>query len=367
MERFEIHPVLGSSLPEVANFLHRWHADSDRGLSSKRTNREDTETIAGRLRWLLVENPLATADSEHGFSVRNGSGAIVGLILSFPGAFLAADRRVLGLCSGSFFVQPQARMQGFYVFKRYLNFPGYDFFFGTTCNANSGALWKKLGGCAVPNSEMEYILPLKLEVMLPAFLAGETSSGLALKSARILGRCANPVLGPLAQKSVKLASEPCRDWEKLSELFRRHRSTSWITTDRSAAFLQWRYKQSPSNRPSAIWLFRDKRGNEGWFSLGNVIRGRQGQIQGRVLLDAVWPREKMCFRDILPSILQSVAAQADAIFFQPRPGLDYAECSRWIIPRPLEGPQAFAMARKGGAPFAVSSLDLVPADGDSAF
>jgi hypothetical protein len=366
MERFEIQPVLGSSLAEVAKFIHNWHGERDRDLSIERTDRQDAETIEGHLRWLLIENPLAAADSQHGFSVCNGSGAMVGLILSFPGAFLAADQRLLGLCSGSFFVQPRARMQGFYLFKRYLSSFGYDFFFGTTCNANSGALWKKLGGCAVPNSETEYVLPLNLEVIFPAFLASKTSSELALEIARMLGRCTNPVLRLLTRKSVALSVEPCRDWEKLSELFRRHRSTCWITTDRSAAFLQWRYRQN-SNRPSTIWLLRDKRGNEGWLSLGSIIRGRQGQIQGRVLLDAVWPREKMCFRDILSSVLQLVGCQADAIFFQPRPALDFAECSRWIIPRPLEGPQAFAMGRKGSAPFSVSSLDLVPADGDSAF
>src|SRR3989442_10839965 len=35
-----------------------------------------------------------------------------------------------------------------------------------SCNADSGALWKRLGACAVPNSDTEYILPLDLEVML---------------------------------------------------------------------------------------------------------------------------------------------------------------------------------------------------------
>src|SRR2546422_405647 len=171
----------------------------------------------------------------------------------------------------------------------------------------------------------------------------------------------------LARKSADLTIEPCRDWEKLAELFRRHRSADRITTDRSATFLQWRYGPSSQNHPFDICVFRDQRGNEGWFSLGSIIREPRKPIRGCVLLDAIWPREKMSFRDILPAILQRVASTADAILFQPRPGLDYGECSRWVIPCRSEAPKVFAIPRKGGAPLAAASLDLVPADGDGYF
>jgi hypothetical protein len=74
----------------------------------------------------------------------------------------------------------------------------------------------------------------------------------------------------------------------------------------------------------------------------------------------------MSFRDILPAMLQRVAFKADAFLFRPRRALDYGECSRWIIPCRLEAPKIFALSRKNSAPLAVSSLDLVPADGDGA-
>ena len=367
IKKFEIQPLFGSALPEVATFLRNWPAQRDQGSSIQRFVRDDPLSIERRLRWLLVEHPLATAASHHGLCIRDASGTIVGLLLAFPGAFLAGDQRLLGLGSGGFFVEPHARTLGFYLFKRYLKTPGYAFFFSTTCNAESGALWKRLGACAVPNSDTEYILPLDLEVMLPAFLAGRTSSGVAAALARVVGRCADPVVRRLGRRSsTALTVEPCRDWEKLAELFRRHRCKDWTTTDRSAAFLEWRYGESSPSHPFDICVVRDGRGNEGWFSLGNTTCGRQGQIRGRVLLDAIWPREQMSFRDILPAILQRVASRADAIFLQPRLGVDYGDCSRWIIPYRLEAPQVFTMARKGGAPLAVASLDLVPADGDSA-
>jgi hypothetical protein len=363
MESFEIQPVLDSALSDVARFLHSWPGDDDRGSAVERPVSDDSLRIEKRLRWLLVENPFTSAASQYGFCIRNASGGIMGLLLAFPGEFRVADQRLLALCSGSFFVKPQARTQGLYLFKRYLNSPGYSFFFATTCNANSGALWRTLGGCAVPNSERVYRFPLRLEVLLPASVTGRTSSRLAADMARLVGRGADPVL-KLLRRRANLTIEPCRDWDKLAALSRRHRCAHLITTDRSAAFLRWRYGPGSPNHPYDVWLFRDTRGNEGWFSLDTIRSGRQGEIRGCVVLDAVWPREAMSFRDILPAMLQLVAPKADALFFQPRPGLDYRESSRWIFPYRLEAPQIFAMARKGGAPLAVSSLDLVPADGD---
>jgi len=360
MKTFEIQPILGSAVPAVASFLHRWHADRGGGLSIQRIER--------RLQWLLIENPLTTDVSHHGFCIRDDSGVIRGLLLSFPGAFLAADQRLLGLCSGSYYVEPQARAMGFFLFKKYLNSLGYSFFFSTTCNAASAAIWHKSGASAIPDSETEYILPLKLDVMLPAFLAARTSSRLVAGTARTFGRCANSMLRLFAQKSGKLTVERCRDWEKLSELFRRHRSQNLITTERSAQFLQWRYGPGSPNHPSDIYIFRDQLGNEGWFSLGKMIRRRhQVQVRGCVLLDAIWPRGKMSFRDILPVVLQLVPSEADAIFFRSRSGLDYNKYSHLIVPRGLDAPRAWVMTRKGSARLQVSALDLVMADGDSAW
>jgi hypothetical protein len=360
VKKFEIQPVLASAVPAVASFIHRWHADRDRSLSIQRIERS--------LQWLLSENPLTRDVSHYGFCIRDDSGVIRGLLLSFPAAFLAEDQRLHGLCSGSYFVEPQARAMGFFLFKKYLNSLGYSFFFATTCNAVSGAIWQKSGASAVPDSETHYILPLKLDVMLPAFLAARTSSRLAAGTARTFGRCANPMLHLFAQGSGKLTVERCRDWEKLSELFRRHRSQNLITTERSAQFLQWCYGPDSPNHPCDVYLFRDQLGNEGWFSLGKrIYRLQQVQVRACVLLDAIWPRGKMSFRDILPAILQRVPSEADAILFQSRSSLDYGKCSRLIIPIRSEAPSVWVMARKGSAGLQASALDLVSTDGDSAW
>jgi hypothetical protein len=187
-----------------------------------------------------------------------------------------------------------------------------------------------------------------------------------MSAARAVGRAVNPVLRLLARKSVDLVVEPCRDWGKLAALFRRHRDAASITTDRSTAYLAWRYGRGAHNGPFDICVFRDQAGHEGWFVLGNVVRGRQKQIRGCVLLDAIWPRSHIGFGDMLRAVVQVAEAKADAIFVQPRPRLRDDECSRWMIPCRLESPKVFAVPRRGGAPVTLSALDLVPADGDGA-
>jgi hypothetical protein len=357
MERFEIQPVLSSTLPDVAKFLHTWHSNESATVGSQLYASEDVSSVERRLRWLLVENPVATEGSRFGYCVRDRLGAIRGLNLAFPAAFMRADQRVLGLCSGSFFVEPTARPMGFYLFRKHLSSPWYSFFFTTTCNVHSAELWRKLGGCAVPGSELEYMLPLRLEVVAPAFVATKNPSEAALAAARICGRFANPVLRLLTRSSADLTIEPCHDWGKLSELSRRHRSPAEITTDRSVDFLQWRYGLASSLHQCDIYLFRDKQGNEGWFSVGESTRGKQRQIRESVLLDAIWPREKMSFRGVFQEILRLTARRADAIFFRSRPGRDYREYSRWAIPHRLAAPRAFALRSRGAPQMPIELLD----------
>jgi hypothetical protein len=352
-KRLDIQPLDGRALPDAAAFLDRWRPRRNQGSHLR------------QLQWLLIDNPLAAAASDHGLCIRDASGAIAGLLVSFPAAFRAGERRLLTLGSGSYFVEPEARTLGFHLFKRHLRCPGFEFFFSTSCNAASGALWGALGARAVPDADAEYVLPLDLGIVLSSFLAGRTSSAVATGAARTLGRCATRVLRAVVPRSAGVISEPCRDWEKLAELARRHRPGDWITADRSAAFLKWRYGPSSPDHASDIRVFRDTRGNEGWFSLGHTVRG--DRIRGRVLLDATWPREHMGFDAVLTAIARFAERDADAIYFRPRPGVDYGDCRPWIMRRRREPPSVFAVAAKGRAPLAVSSLDLVFADGDGGF
>jgi hypothetical protein len=335
---FEIEPILSSALPDVAAFLHRWRSNQAGGAAP-----QSSLSIERRLRWLLTENPIATKGSPLGYCIRDRTGVIRGTNLCFPSAFRAGDQWLLGLCSGSFFVEPGVQSMGFYLFRKYLSSPGYSFFFATSCNAKSEPLWRVLGGRAVPHSETEYFLPLRLDVIIPALVAARTSSGVARGMARNAGQVANSVLRFLTRHPAALTIEPCRDWEKLSALYRRHRPANYITSDRSAEFLQWRYGPASPLHPCGTWLFRDREGNEGWFCLGNLTRGG---VRGVYLLDAVWPRTKMSFRKIFREILRVASADADVFIFRRRPGLEHRDYCRWAIPHRLDA-RTFVISPKG--------------------
>jgi hypothetical protein len=128
MSTFTIQPIPTSALPDVARFLRRWRADRDKESSIERQVPEDVASTERRLRWLLVDNPAAAGVDQHGFCIRDDEGAIRGLDLAFPNALVVGDRRVMGLCSGAFFVDPEARSLGFFLFKRHLRSPGYALF-----------------------------------------------------------------------------------------------------------------------------------------------------------------------------------------------------------------------------------------------
>lgn len=332
--RLELQPILDSDLAAVAAFLHRSRTAQALQTSEHPQPVSDGPlTIERRLRWLVSQNPIARDGYPRGYRVVDDEGAIRGVNLHFPSAFLTGQQRLYGLASGSWFVDSPARSTGFYLFKKYLSTPGYAFYFATTCNRNSEPLWRALGGRPVPNSETEYIVPFHLDVVIPAFVGTRTSNPLAREIARTAGRCVNPVLEMLTRRSSALTIEPCQDWEKLAALFRRTCPEDRVVSDRSAEFLEWRYGPSSPAHPCRIYVFRDGQGNEGWFCLADLVRSG---VQGPLLLDVVWPRDKMNFKDIFQEIAAVADSGADALFLRRQPGFDSREFCAWAVPHKLD-------------------------------
>lgn len=366
--KYQIRPVRPDDLGDVAGFLHRWWDAEGGERPADSQVRKDRGSIETCLRWLLLENPANPDSHLHGNCLRDDSGTIRGVLLHFPGKFVLGEQTIPGLCSGSFFVDPEVRTGGFYLFRRYLGAEGYSFFFSNTCNAHSSALWEKSGAHAAPDSGREFIIPIRSEVVLRAFLErrwnGRSRSTSVTTMAKLLGACANAI-PKFAGRSKTLRVEVCGDWEKLSALARRHRPPELLTSERSPAFIAWRYGPGSPNHGAELCLFRDTRGNEGWFALGNRMLGPRGQIAACIVLDAVWPRQAMTFGEILPAIFHHACSRADAIYLLPRPGVDHASYSRWVVPRRLEARRIWTLPGRGAAPLDMSSLDLVTADGDS--
>ena len=352
MDRFELQPLFSPALPEVAAFL-------EQQLNQKP---EKTTNIERRLRWLLLENPAAQDGTPAGFCVRDRDGAIRGLSLCFPVNFLAGDRRLRGLGSGSFFVDAPARSLGFFLFKRYLRIPGFAFYYASTCNAVSSELWKSMGGSPVPDSETEYLVPLRLDRTIPALVASRTDSASAFRIARALGQAANPAMQFLTRPSPGVFVKPCQDWQTLSDLAFRHRPAGGITCERSAEFLAWRYGPSSPLYPCAVYLLSDRQGNQGWFALGDASRGKPQPYRESVLLDVIWPADKMNFRDLFRAILRAAAEQADALLLSARPGIDFRPLRPWVLRRRLPAPRAYVIHPRGASPLALDALEYDDSD-----
>ena len=82
------------------------------------------------------------------------------------------------------------------------------------------------------------------------------------------------------------------------------------------------------------------------------------------MLDATWPRDTLGFEQVVAAIARCATPHAHAIYFRPRPGVDYRAMSGRIIRRRRDPPPVFAIAARAAAPVRVSALDLVLADGD---
>lgn len=343
MERFEIQPLPPSSLPAVAAFLER----------QLRRPAEGPHGIRRRLEWLLLENPSAHHGDPDplGLCLRDDDGAIRGLSLSFPATFLMHEQRLRALGGSSFYVDPPARSMGFYLFRKYLGATGYAFHFASTCNALSGEIWRNTGGCAVPDSDADYVVPLRLGVTLPAIVATKVQNKSALQMARLCGLAADPVLRFLTKPPAGLKIRPCCDWQKLSEIYLRHRPHKYITCERSAEYLEWRYGPTSPLDPCGVYLISDTLGNEGWFALREWV-----------LLDVIWPALRMNFGDIFLAICRFASDNADVLLLRSRPDIDFASLRPWAIRRKLPVPQAFVITAKGAPRMPVGSLEYDDSD-----
>lgn len=356
-----IEAIAHGPLSEIAGFLGRWRAERPSG-----TPLRNIAQIERQLKWLLVDNPCASASSRFGYCVRDVGGTLRGIMLSFPAAFVMGDRRLVGLASGSFFVEPLAATAGFFMFKKHLTDRGPNFFFATTCNTNSAPIWRALGAEPIDHTAAEYILPLDLGGLLPTIVAGHSGRRVAESIARAVGRVGSGLMAMSIRRAPQLSLTPCRDWEKLATLFERHRRRDIVTSERTGRFLEWRYGPGSPNHRARIYLTRDQRGNEGWFVVDDVVRGSTGRLRGALLVDWVCPHDQMPADDLLRAVVHVCPRETHAVFLRERIGSSYQR-SRFVIRRRLNVPETFIRFSLGARPFGLDALDLVPADGDSAF
>jgi hypothetical protein len=362
VDHFEIASIREGDLPDVAAFL----ATSEAAREAKPDAADrSTESIFRRLRWRLFDNPARFTD-DLGQCLRSAIGAIVGVNLSIPCWFRLGDKRLRGLCGGSFFVEAPARMQGFFLFRRFLKTAGADFVFATTCNASAGALWQKLGGTAVPDSDCRWALILNGGAMAEEIALRRRAGRAVAVISRMAGRLARPLLTPRKGRP-RVSLRPCRDWNRLASLAAQNRDPSVLTCERSAPHLAWRYEQSPASEHHQVYEFADPGGNLGWLAIGRQPNsGLRKQVRNYAILDVVNPRNAAGGDSLLDALSDLYADRADRIEVPATLAHDSSLGRPRLWRRPNGFPVAYVLANEISPTKLSEVADLYLGDGDSA-
>lgn len=355
MAGYQIKPFDEQSIPEIASFMVR----SIAALMNPQPPETDPVGVppappvtADAYRWLLDEDsPYRDEGFPAGETIWNDQGAVVGMIGYHPSVYRYGDQRLRGLGAHNFYVDPSARMQGFILFRRYLNNPKADFCFSTTCNANSGPLWVKCGAVQLPDSDSEYLLILR---------HGQILEDLALRKGvpSVLAAAVRP-FGPLAglvmhadRTASGLRVERCSDWEQLSALAEKNRDPARPTPERLAADLRRKYevatkKAEATGALDGVYRFTDSVGRDGWFSVGETQRGLSGRIRGLSLRDLVWPRGSIEFSTILRAVVELAGSRIDCVSLRDRSAWGLHPGLAGLQRRTLPVPEAFLFSRPG--------------------
>jgi hypothetical protein len=358
MAGYVFKPITEDDLPQVAAFLRQ---------QQEQTSREDqtqARPSGDDLRWMLA-NPDLREDLPLGLSLLSPEGKLAGMILSVPRLYRLGDRRLLGLAAGDFFVDSSARLQGFFMLRRFLGLAGADFWYANSCNRQSGPLWAKCGAAMVPESDVEYLLPIRLGPIAEELAARKGWPRAVGSMLRTLGPAAAPFLKRRAGKG-RFDVEYCVDLGRLADIAARSRNEALLQPDRSAAYLDWVYgslpASPPSSQPQHVFAFRDAAGLEGWFSIRFDRRGRFEQIRTARVVDVVWPEDRMNFAEVLPAILDVARAGCDLLSIRGRVGMGLADQRAGLKRRALLAAEGYLISRSPPTSELVTLADLPFAD-----
>ncbi len=273
----------------------------------------------------------------------------------------AASKQLLGLAAGDFFIDSSARMQGFFLLRRFLAMKGADFWYANSCNRQSGPLWAKCGAAQVPESEVEYLFPFRLGPIIQELALRKGWSPAISKMLGVVGPLATLVAAPRLPKK-RFQIEYCVDLDRLSDLSRRHRKPELLQPERSSAYLRWLYGGLPAveadGQKMSIYTFRNDAGEEGWFAMVFEPRGGLEQIRSARLLDVVWPQNRSSFTDVLPAIVEVARRRTDLLSMRGRVGFGLHDGDLGLRRRTLLAPEGFIFGRSPATADLVQQADF---------
>jgi hypothetical protein len=341
MARYEFKLIHDGDLPQVARFLYEQQAINSREDSTQ------TRPLGDDLNWMLA-NPDRPSDAPLGDTLRGPDGQIAGMIIAVPRLYRLGDRKMIGLAAGDFYIDAVARMQGFFMLRRFFKMPHGDFWFANSCNRQSGPLWAKCGATLVPESDVEYLYPFRFGPLVEE-LAGRKQwpkpFGTLLKS---LGSGAN-FIGSLRIPKNYFKVERAMDLEKLANIAERNRNPDLLQPSRAPEQLSWQYGNPPpvatEGEGKILYSFTGDAGQEGWFALLHDRRGINNQIRSARLLDVVWPEKRIPFVNVLPAIIAVARQYTDLLSIRGRIGLKLANGTAGLKRRVLLAPEGFLFSQ----------------------
>src|ERR1700691_3228644 len=142
--KLQLQLIIPSDLEEVARFIGRL-SGSDAPLPR----------AVERLSWILVENPARDAVDPLGWLLRTPTGEVVGCMCCAPQQFCFGEMTFTLLMANSFYVDDQYRGAGTSIFLKYVQLARRYPLFVSSASPAAAAMWHKLGGCIIGNSDQE--------------------------------------------------------------------------------------------------------------------------------------------------------------------------------------------------------------------
>lgn len=357
MAGYTFKSITEDNLAEVAAFLFQQQE------ATSREDRTQARPAGDNLRWLLA-NPHQSPDLPLGLMLSTTEGKMAGMILSVPRLYWLGEERLLGLAAGDFFVDSSARLQGFFLLRRFLATGGVAFWYANSCNRQSGPLWAKCGAAMVPESDVEYLLPIRHGPLAEELVLRKNWPAAIGTILGRLGPLADLVVGPRTSRHFKV--EYCTDLDRLAAIAGRCRDPKYLQPDRSEPYLTWLYGSLPavatSDQTKTLHTFRTAAGLEGWFAVQHDRRGHREQIRTTRLVDVVWPSDQLAFTDILPAILEVALPRSDLISIRGRVGLGLNHRVAGLRRRHLLAPEGYLVSRNPPTAELVERADFPFAD-----
>jgi hypothetical protein len=348
----QLHEIVPSDLEEVARFIGR--------LSKSKT---PLALAVERLSWILLENPARTAADPLGWLLRNPSGELAVCMCCAPQKFCLGQSTFTVSMANSFYVDDRFRGAGTSIFLKYLQLGRRYPLFVSSANATVAAMWQKLGGYPLGNSDHEVLGILRWPPMLAESLYRKTSSGYL---ARFASAIASPFFRARRQSPVGILEGelvPLKNAEDAAAICAQHHSDR-ITNCRDAPFLKWRYF-SHSSPMTRLFHFRPGNGEKGDFMVAVQLqhRGYNQQIRALQVLDIWGEPDPHTVLAIASCLWREYCDQIDLLVFRclsltHLPALQ----SRGFKVRSFPAPIAWCIDKYGLLPS--KEWYLVPADGD---